>query len=984
MMSCSRRVIVAAVLALFCVSATAARADEPQQLAQTAATSSITGVLRTPAGAAVPGARVTATGPATASTTSDATGAFALTVPPGVYRVDVTKTGYVSASANDVTVAAGAAVPLTVTIAEQNLTSLQTIGTVTTRRGGSTINTGAAALNVVSASTFQNYAAAQVNDVLQRIPDVVIQKLGTQQDTSIVVGGMQPYETQVLIDGHPIALGQYGVWFSQYFPSFLIGSVETQTGPGNTTPFANLAVGGTANLQTPGFTTKTVATATYGYDNWQSQYSNLLFSGMVGSKFSYVLGAGYAGVNDYYHDKSGCDSYYPSASPTFPGGAPGPNQPGFAGIIAFCAPFGSAFYNKGMVEKIKIDFSPSTSLQLGFVGSYGGYNPQDSNWGESLGPMTVLDCLPGTNYCNNPKYSDLVGKTISTYFWYPGTKIFNSQQIWTGDFRTSIGNTTVLIRPYIGSIQPETYDAGGEWYYPSYFSPDSSYPPCDGLNYPTSTCYSGPQTYPPGTKVPPNTDPNNQYYGAPLEGGNNFETNTCGAITPTAAYVVVSPSGQEITVDGRQQCNQFPYDTYEIDTLYGSTVSLVHPLGDGFLDFTYDYHGQSTYAYVNSPLNVVVPPNSATHFSTFSLTGDVMSVKNLSIPFGIYDTVWTASGQILNNNPNLDLCPGAVAGDGTACGLQRYQASIDPHVALVWRPRSSESYRLAYGTSTTFPFIGDLSGAPAFQPPAGGFGAGLYTFKTPTLLPEHSIAFSLGGDHRFGNGAVMSVDLSITTVHNVFQQLSGAYQLSYGLEGVFTPENVGNLQTKLGTIKYFYSPATGFGYNVSLAADSSITNGIPASFVNYTAPGTAPLPITLPANGVQVCGTGLFTPGSATCIPYLKGYGQLNFTGKAGTFVALGVDYEGKNNAYYQPPFAIADLTARQPFAKIFDVQVSVQNLFNTNSYSYLPAPNLGVPVTANYTQDHTTIQQGSYPTYLIPAATRTLRLQVRAHLGGS
>ena len=72
---------------------------------------------------------------------------------------------------------------------------------------------------------------------------------------------MQPYETQVLIDGHPIALGQYGVWFSQYFPSFLIGSVETQTGPGNTTPFANLAVGGTANLQTPAFTTKTVATA---------------------------------------------------------------------------------------------------------------------------------------------------------------------------------------------------------------------------------------------------------------------------------------------------------------------------------------------------------------------------------------------------------------------------------------------------------------------------------------------------------------------------------------------------------------------------------------------------------------------------------------------------------------------------------------------------------------------------------------------------
>jgi hypothetical protein len=543
--------------------------------------------------------------------------------------------------------------------------------------------------------------------------------------------------------------------------------------------------------------------------------------------------------------------------------------------------------------------------------------------------------------------------------------------------RTSIGNTTILARPYIGSIQPETYDAGGEWNYPAYFSPDSSYPACAGLDYPTSTCYSGPQTYPPGTTVPPNNDPNNQYYGAPLEGGNNFETNTCGALTPTAAYVIVGPNGQETTVDGRQQCNQFPYDTFELDTLYGSTISFVHPLGDGFLDFTYDYHGQSTYAYVNSPLNVVVPQNSATRFSTFSLTGSIASFKNLTIPFGIYDTVWTASGQILNNNPLLNYCSGAAAGDNSTCGLQRNQTSIDPHIAFVWRPHSTESYRLAYGTSTTFPFIGDLSGAPAFQPPAGGFSAGLYTFKTPGLLPEHSIAYSIGGDHRFTNGAVLSVDLSITTVHNVFQQLSQAFTLPYGLEGVFTPENVASLQTKLGTIKYNYAPPTGIGYNISMAADSSITNGVPASFMSN-------LPITLPANGVQVCGTGLFTPGSATCIPYLKGYGQVTFTSRAKTFVALGVDYEGKNNAYYQPPFAIADLSVRQPFSRIFDFQLSVQNLLNTNSYNYLPAPNLGVPVTANYTLDGgKTSLQGSYPTYLIPAVTRTLRLEIRAHLGG-
>jgi outer membrane receptor for ferrienterochelin and colicin len=89
---------------------------------------------------------------------------------------------------------------------------------------------------------------------LQHVPDVNIERMGSQPDTAIIVGGAQPYETQSLIDGHPVALGQYGVWLSQYFPSFLVGGAEVQSGPGNTTPFANIAVGGTVNLLTPAFT----------------------------------------------------------------------------------------------------------------------------------------------------------------------------------------------------------------------------------------------------------------------------------------------------------------------------------------------------------------------------------------------------------------------------------------------------------------------------------------------------------------------------------------------------------------------------------------------------------------------------------------------------------------------------------------------------------------------------------------------------------
>jgi hypothetical protein len=59
-----------------------------------------------------------------------------------------------------------------------------------------------------------------------------------------------------------------------------------------------------------------------------------------------------------------------------------------------------------------------------------------------------------------------------------------------------------------------------------------------------------------------------------------------------------------------------------------------------------------------------------------------------------------------------------------------------------------------------------------------------------------------------------------------------------------------------------------------------------------------------------------------------------------------------------------------------------VQNLLNNNSYNYLPSADAGVPAVGDYTADGATISQGSFSTYRIPAPTRTLLLELTAHLG--
>ena len=140
----------------------------------------------------------------------------------------------------------------------------------------------------------------------------------------------------------------------------------------------------------------------------------------------------------------------------------------------------------------------------------------------------------------------------------------------------------------------------------------------------------------------------------------------------------------------------------------------------------------------------------------------------------------------------------------------------------------------------------------------------------------------------------------------------------------------------------------------------------------------------MPANNVQICGNGLANPNNPICIPYLKGYAQVTYTTRDGTYAGLGVDYEGKNNPYYQPPFAQLDLTLRRAVTPSAEVQIVVENLLNTNTngYQYLPAPNLGVPIAGNYLDAAGAIQQSSYVPSLIPALPRTVRLQVRIHHG--
>ena len=916
-------------------------------VAQAAASSAtLTGSVRDSTGAAVAGARVNVSGATSQSTTTDANGAFTLAVPAGLYRISIERAGYNPVSLADFTAVAGTSTPVNVTMTQASLNSLRTIGTVTSTTRGNTINAGPATQTFLPAQAFANLPSPQINSVIEHAPDVTLQHMGSQPDTTIVVGAVQPYETQVLIDGHPLALGQTGTWSSQYFPSYLIGGLETQTGPGNTTPFANLAVGGTANILTPAFTKRTTAELVYGVDNFASQYTNFLATGSFGN-LEYVVALGSAGQNTPFTGTNKCITKADKNN---------------LATIVDCIPADGNFFNKGEAFKLNYAFTPTTSLELGFVGAWGGYNPQGTAWGSFYGQQQIEACqTTDPNNCTNPRFNYLIGKNVNGYTWYTGSAVYNNQNLYDAQFRQSFGTTTLLVRPYIADIAPEEISqtpGAGQNSYTSFYGPVGS------GSYPNGTFFATPPA------------PSN---GAETECAKNFGN-------------LLSPNNTYTNINGQFGCYAGPYTTYEIDKLYGMTTSIIQPIGgDSVLNFTYDFHGQSTFAYINSPASVSVP-FSADRFTTFSLTGDLHFIPKVGINFGVYDTTWTVSGS----TPELDATGNPVLdknGNEILQALGRSVTKLDPHLAFVFRPSPNLAIRAASGGSTTFPFVGQVSGLSAYQQPAISLGipfagGGTLIEKNPNLNPETSWAYSLGADLRFKNNSILSLDGTQTTVHGVFEQLTSIVPrpdltpyLPAGpvaLEGVFFPINAAKLDSRSIVLKYNYAPPVGFGFNLAAAANRVIISGLTP---NLYAPGAA----SLPANDVQVCGNGTTAPGITTCIPYLQGYGQFTYAFKDGAFLGLGTQYFGKNNSYFSPPFAQVDLVARKPVNKYLEFQLSVQNLLNTNNYgAYLAIPGAGTPLVAGTTNaSFSEVSQTTYPpTALISAPPRTFRLQLRIHSG--
>ena len=393
---------------------------------------------------------------------SGADGRFTIALPPDTYSVTVSANGFESAQQEGVTILDGQTTNVRFSLA--NLT-LQTIGRVTANASTS-INRTPAATDTVSSQTFVDQGQNQVVNVLDQIPGVEINRFSSNApgaNTSISIRGAQPYESQILIDGHPVvtsANGAYG-FNGTFINSLLLGDVEVDKGPGNLPNTIENAVGGTLNFKTPTITGGPTATGLVGYDSFNGSYFGLRASDTFG-KLGVLVGLAENGTPGYLAEGP---IYAGAVTPRVTAGtAYDPHS----GVVDFSYPGSQQFLSRSQLAKLSYDFSPRTSLLLEQYSTQ--TNNDESGTNDQYVDANVLPCIntppagftgipncleggKGANYTSSG-YTNLIGQTepLNIYAPYPNTTEFDNEPIYSAEFRTVVGPGSLLARYYTGTI----------------------------------------------------------------------------------------------------------------------------------------------------------------------------------------------------------------------------------------------------------------------------------------------------------------------------------------------------------------------------------------------------------------------------------------------------------------------------------------------------------------------------------------------------
>ncbi|HTV93446.1 MAG TPA: TonB-dependent receptor [Verrucomicrobiae bacterium] len=724
----------------------------------------ITGKVVDGAGKPLGGVRVGITGPKSTEVTTKPDGTYRVDVPPGLYSVTIAAPGFQSTQQDNVAVFSGESVTLATTLIAA---SLAEIAHVTVGSSSTAVSNSAASSERLSVATIRSQGQDQVVNLLDQLPGVEVLRVGggsnePGSNASISIRGAQPYESQVLIDGHPvdtIGNGAYG-FNTTFINSILLSGVEVSKGPGNLPNIVTDAVGGTVNFQTAPITSKPSGELMTQADSFGGWTYGVRFSDTIG-KFGFLVGVarettpGY--MNPQYIFGFGRASFFsPYTSPTYP--LTGNNQvypsgTSYVGVLNYNYLATSDFSNHSQLFKLAYNFSPVTSIQLSNYSTQTWLDETGNNVGNIY--ATIVPCIstypaaptcttgPGVvNYnqnWTNQAFTNYIGQTvpINLYAGYPNTYETDNEPITTADLRTVIGPGTFLARYYAGSITRDVIQNNAF----------SAIGPC---------------------------------------------------FTPACAWVGNIP-GSATNPDSLD--NGYSGEAYyeeTTDVLHGFDAQYNIPFGDtNYITIGFDNHGDS-YNFQELYANGWYPPcvTQSCAYALYQPSAQYLKVDN---------TTESVRGDFLLT-PKLQLEFGGYASNTTYVGSR-----FDPRGGLTYRPTSNLSFRASAGSAYVTPYEG-LINPTAYVSKKTFYPASQFSAET-------SMGYDFGVDFQYSRDSIVSADYYSTNIFNRYATVDVATSGTYNGEAYTSeviPTSQGQTLNEGLEFTLLHQPKVGLGYHVAV------------------------------------------------------------------------------------------------------------------------------------------------------------------------
>ena len=961
-------------------------------LATSAATTAVvSGVVHASSGAPLGGAQVELIGPTRLSKTTDAQGKFTFpAVPAGLYSLQVSKAGYALYRDDSVAAFIGETVTANVTLAESSFSSLQTIASVSTHNPGvAQINTSSAAISTISAQVFENQGTQQVTQVLNQTPGIFLTPYNPNNGNpnnnaspgsiqTPQIRGALPYETESLIDGHPVSVGSAGTFSPTLINPFLLDNVEIVKGPGSMPAEINYAINGTVNYRTLDPTQTIQSEGTVASDKWGGISVGYKITGQtknhkIGYAAGYItdgapgplqnfryqasaiplygaagLAVGPTGNLSVYNVNAGAGNQVIGGLPLGEGPPPaawsqyGLSETFAEPVVGCCFQSDTGYHSTSELAKLVYNFSNSTSLKLSYLGGQSmvgngdasGTYSTDNVAGTGLPFMYFAPCgsaqgaaagncnngLTGAPYTGATYNCSSGGPACGSAMPFDLTSVngmgytWAQQNLFQGEFRTTLGNTGTLLARYY------TGSLNG------YTS--------ETANAGTSLTYTM-QTW----GALPLCPVGNTYY--------NVATGCSGGAQPT----MTTFNGQDVTFSAVAQGAYVSSN----DTMNGETVEVQELLGNNTLTASYDRSEQASSALEDEPSVGLVSnapaPGSNQTFTTLSLRDNVMIGPKVMLDLGDYG---------INYKSHYSPDGGITWGDSS-------HTYNEPRAALSWRPTNDTAVRFSAGGSVAPPYMGLMSGdatPSSWSYVIGGVPSLGFILNTNNgdINAETAFGYDLGVDHRIARATSVSADVYFTQLHNLFlpetelldtADATAAGCPAAGIYPCYISKEANLAQARYEGIELTLNhvPQFGLGYRLQGSLQRAYTYNLPQYF--YCAnpgPGcTYDINLGVVPNsnfGGQPTGLLLGENGVGSGrVPYASAYGELNWLGHYGQYYNLGLTFFGNNNPFNEPPFYVLGANVRFNLGNHGTrLQLSGDNLLGANSQPY-PSYFNGIPL---------------------------------------